>query len=108
MELWPRFADASFWWMHAMVLVWALFMMIVFIVEPLAHSYLASLAASDPAAILRRLSRTHTLLLAERRASRSSAPSSVPIEGFSNDGFAGPVATRRDRMVRRGGVGPRS
>jgi hypothetical protein len=64
MELWPRFAGASFWWMHAMVLVWALFMMIVFIVEPLAHSYLASLAASDPVAILRRLSRTHTLLLA--------------------------------------------
>ena len=64
MELWPRFADASSWWMHAMVLVWALFMTIVFVVEPLAHRRLASLAASDPAALLRRLSRAHIILLA--------------------------------------------
>jgi uncharacterized membrane protein len=64
MDLWPRFADASFWWMHAMVLVWALFMTMVFVVEPLAHRRLASLAASDPAALLRRLSRAHNILLA--------------------------------------------
>ena len=64
MELWQRFADASFWWMHAMVLVWALFMTIVFVVEPLAHRHLASLAASNPAALLRSLSRAHIILLA--------------------------------------------
>ena len=64
MDLWPRFADASFWWMHAMVLVWALFMTIVFVAEPFAYRRLASLAASDPAALLRRLSRAHVILLA--------------------------------------------
>jgi hypothetical protein len=64
MELWQRFADASFWWMHAMVLVWALFMTIVFVVEPLAQRHLASLAASNPAALLRSLSRAHIILLA--------------------------------------------
>ena len=64
MELWQRCADASFWWMHAMVLVWALFMTTVFVAEPLAYRRLASLAASDPAALLRRLSRTHSILLA--------------------------------------------
>jgi hypothetical protein len=63
MELWQRFADASFWWMHAMVLVWALFMTIVFVAEPLAYRRLAPLVASDPAALLRRLSRAHSLLL---------------------------------------------
>ena len=64
MELWPRFADADFWWMHAMVLVWALFMTIVFVIEPLAHGRLAERAERDPAALLRRLSRAHFVLLA--------------------------------------------
>ena len=47
-----------------MVLVWALFMTIVFVAEPLAYGRLPSLAASDPAALLRRLSRAHSILLA--------------------------------------------
>ena len=47
-----------------MVLVWALFMTIVFVAEPLAYRRLASLAASDLVALLRRLSRAHSNLLA--------------------------------------------
>jgi hypothetical protein len=47
-----------------MVLVWALFMTIVFVAEPVAYRRLASLAASDPAALLRCLSRAHSILLA--------------------------------------------
>ena len=64
MELWARFADASFWWMHAMVFLWALFMTIVFVVEPLAHPRLAERAAREPAALLRGLWRAHLVLLA--------------------------------------------
>jgi uncharacterized membrane protein len=64
MELWPRFADASFWWMHAMVLVWALFMAVVFVIEPLAHHLIAANASRDPAGLLRRLQRVHLALLA--------------------------------------------
>ena len=37
LELWARFSDPSFWWMDAMVLVWALFMIAVFVIEPFAH-----------------------------------------------------------------------
>jgi hypothetical protein len=64
MELWPRFADASFWWMDAMVLVWAFFMAAVFVIEPLAHPRIAADASRDPAGLLRRLQRVHLALLA--------------------------------------------
>ena len=35
MDLWWRFADAGFWWMWAMLLVWLVFMLILFVAEPL-------------------------------------------------------------------------
>jgi uncharacterized membrane protein len=62
--LWAAFGDPSFWWMDAMALLWALFMAIVFVVEPLAHDRIAAMAAKDPAALLMRLSRVHFVLLA--------------------------------------------
>ena len=34
-DLWDRFADAHFWWMHLMVGVWLLFAAMLFVVEPL-------------------------------------------------------------------------
>ena len=33
--LWERFASATFWWMHTMVIVWALFTLLLFVLEPL-------------------------------------------------------------------------
>ena len=62
--LWARFAYPDFWWMDAMVLVWALFMIVVFVVEPVAEKRLAEAAARDPAGLLRRLFRVHCVLLA--------------------------------------------
>lgn len=35
MDLWWRFADPAYWWMWAMLLLWALFMLILFVLEPL-------------------------------------------------------------------------
>ena len=32
--LWESFADPHFWWMHAMVALWALFMAMLFVIEP--------------------------------------------------------------------------
>jgi uncharacterized membrane protein len=34
LDLWDRFRAAEFWWMHAMVFVWLLFTIGLFIVEP--------------------------------------------------------------------------
>ena len=61
--LWGLFAYPSYWWLDAMVVVWTLFMLIVFVAEPRAHKRLESLAALDPASVLRRLFRVHLVLL---------------------------------------------
>jgi hypothetical protein len=47
-----------------MVLLWLLFMLIVFVIEPLARRRVAAMAAQDPRALLLRLSRVHRVLLA--------------------------------------------
>jgi uncharacterized membrane protein len=64
LDLWSLFAESAAWWMDAMVLLWVLFMLIVFVIEPLAHRRVAAMAAADPAALLIRLSRVHRVLLA--------------------------------------------
>ena len=34
LNAWSRFAEIRFWWMHAMVLVWLIFTLVLFVVEP--------------------------------------------------------------------------
>lgn len=62
-DLWSRFSDPRFWWMHAMVAVWSLFMLIVFVAEPLVAARLAVMAREAPAKILARLLIVHRILL---------------------------------------------
>lgn len=35
LNAWSRFAELRFWWMHAMVLVWLMFTLMLFVLEPL-------------------------------------------------------------------------
>ena len=35
LDLWDRFRSIEFWWMHAMVLLWLIFTIILFVGEPL-------------------------------------------------------------------------
>jgi uncharacterized membrane protein len=61
-DMWSRFADPRFWWMHAMVLVWLLFATMLFIVEPLfLHRHMGT--APDPARLFARMERMHRVLL---------------------------------------------
>jgi len=64
MELWGRFADPHFWWMSAMLGLWLVFMLIVFMLEPLLHERFQQQARVDPASTLRRITRLHNFLLA--------------------------------------------
>jgi uncharacterized membrane protein len=65
MDLWWRFAELRYWWMHAMVLVWLVFTLMLFVLEPFVlHRKLARDGARDPAATLRRTAWLHALLLA--------------------------------------------
>ena len=36
LDLWDRFRNIEFWWMHAMVLLWLIFTFVLFVAEPLA------------------------------------------------------------------------
>ena len=61
-DLWGRFVDPRFWWMHLMVAVWLVFAMLLFVVEPLTIRREGRQAPS-PAA-LTRLLWMHRVLLA--------------------------------------------
>jgi uncharacterized membrane protein len=64
LDLWDRFGNISFWWMHAMVGVWLLFAFILFVAEPLIlHSRVRRLAEAHPELALRRMQKTHWVLL---------------------------------------------
>jgi uncharacterized membrane protein len=65
LDLWHRYTDLRYWWMTAMVLVWALFTLLLFVLEPLVlHRWFAARARTDPKGTLRILQRMHWFLLA--------------------------------------------
>lgn len=64
LDAWDRFADPGFWWMHAMVLVWAVFTVILFIAEPLVlHRWFHARATADPVGTFALVQRGHWVLL---------------------------------------------
>lgn len=64
LNLWQRFLYLEFWWMHAMVLVWFLFTLMLFVLEPLfLHRYFIERARIEPDRIFRLVTRMHWLLL---------------------------------------------
>jgi uncharacterized membrane protein len=64
LDLWDRFLSASYWWMHAMVIVWLLFTVMLFVAEPLIlHRWLLARAEIEPEATFRLVERLHRLLL---------------------------------------------
>jgi uncharacterized membrane protein len=49
LDAWDRFRSAVFWWMHAMVLTWLVFTLMLFVIEPLfLERLLARHAAAAP------------------------------------------------------------
>ncbi len=64
LHAWERFLDPGFWWMHAMVLVWALFTFVLFVAEPLfLHAWFRRRAAEDPRRTFALIQRFHWILL---------------------------------------------
>ena len=73
-QLWERFGEVAFWWMHAMVLVWLAFFMAVFVAEPLfLHRWFSDRAARDPEGTLRLVWRLHMIFLAASLVAASGA-----------------------------------
>ena len=64
LDLWSRFHSLEFWWMHAMVGLWTLFALVLFIAEPLiVHRHFARLATRRPEVAFRRLQWAHWVLV---------------------------------------------
>ena len=61
-DMWSRFEDGRYWWMHAMVCLWALFALMLFVIEPFfLHRQMES--SPDPARVFARMERLHRVLL---------------------------------------------
>jgi len=63
-DLWSRFSDPHFWWMHAMVAVWLLFTLMLFLAEPLVlHRWFQAQAQARPEETFTLIERLHRFLL---------------------------------------------
>jgi uncharacterized membrane protein len=64
LDLWERLQSAQFWWMHAMICVWLLFALMLFVIEPLVlDRYFHKWATAAPDVAFAWLHRVHWLLL---------------------------------------------
>lgn len=61
-DLWSRFLDGRFWWMHLMVALWTIFALMLFVIEPL-HLHRRLAASTSPEADFARMARLHQFLL---------------------------------------------
>ena len=64
LDLWDRFRYAAYWWMHAMIAVWLLFTVVLFVAESLfLHRWLLARAKVKPEATFRFLEWLHWVWL---------------------------------------------
>ncbi len=64
MDAWSRYASLQFWWTHLMTLVWAIFTVVLFVLEPLfLHRWFAERATKDSDSAFSVLQWMHILLL---------------------------------------------
>lgn len=60
-NLWGRFAEPIYWWMHAMLLLWLVFMTMLFVLEPL-FLHRRMVESNAPEADFARMERVHRIL----------------------------------------------
>lgn len=61
-DMWDRFADPHYWWMHAMVGLWLVFAVMLYLVEPLfLHRRMEH--SADPARDFAKMQRMHRVML---------------------------------------------
>lgn len=61
---WGRFLDPAFWWMHAMVAIWAVFSIVLFVLEPLfLDQWFQRQMLSQPGGTMAIVQRGHLVLM---------------------------------------------
>ncbi|MBD0850521.1 hypothetical protein [Maribacter arenosus] len=64
LDAWNRYLDYTFWWIHAMTLVWILFTIVLFILEPLVlHKLYRKYGNENPTRSFKIMHRAHWILL---------------------------------------------
>lgn len=64
LDAWSRYLNLSFWWIHLMTLVWLIFTIVLFILEPLfLHQWFHDQAEKDSDRTFRVLHTMHKVLL---------------------------------------------
>lgn len=64
MDAWGRMASPAFWWIGAMMLVWLLFTLMLFVFEPLfLHRWFRERSKADPVGTMALIQRMHWFLL---------------------------------------------
>jgi len=61
-QMWDRFVDSHFWWIHAMVCLWAIFALLLFVIEPLSERHRSD-RALNPTLDFARMERLHRIIL---------------------------------------------
>ncbi len=64
LDLWARFAEPGYWWMHAMVVLWLLFTLVLFVAEPLfLHAWVRRRHARAPVSTFALVAHAHRVAL---------------------------------------------
>ncbi len=64
LNAWSWFLDASYWWLWAMVIVWTIFTLMLFVFEPfIIKNKLIEKAKTDPEGAFKKIQTMHTHLL---------------------------------------------
>lgn len=64
LDMWSRFVERAGWWLAAMAIIWLLFMVVLFVLEPLVlHAWFARRVLADPDGSFALASRLHCILL---------------------------------------------
>tara|TARA_B100000965_G_C19538152_1_gene734348 strand:- start:412 stop:879 length:468 start_codon:yes stop_codon:yes gene_type:complete len=64
LNAWHRYLDPSYWWLHAMTLVWLIFTFILFVFEPLLlHRLFKKFMQENPEKTIKIMQRAHWVLL---------------------------------------------
>jgi uncharacterized membrane protein len=64
MDAWERYQQLQFWWLHLMTLVWGIFTLVLFLLEPLVlHRWFRERATKDSDNAFLWLHRMHKILL---------------------------------------------
>ncbi|NQX82467.1 MAG: hypothetical protein HRT66_10800 [Flavobacteriaceae bacterium] len=64
LDAWDRYLDYRFWWIHAMTLVWILFTLVLYVLEPLVlHKLFKKYSEENPEKTFLFIHRAHWILL---------------------------------------------